>query len=825
MWKKLKNTLFEGTVEVPMPMAGRFKSHDMVYYQWTPNPDATYKKLDTLIESFHGLLNDSLFKNFKEGQEVTSIELYSENKRSTYIVGFPSSQHEYFAERLRYAYKGSGINPMEDARKSFTMGLTSMAGLCLKEHAFRALNLKMNGEFTEALLNAYDLVQDGEKLWTQILLEPLDSDATAELNEKYQMYLEGEEVIAGVGAGLLLAKGLRKLSDVPKNLVLDELGQKPAGKSKTPRLPQSEQKACQNIFRAEIRLAAQSNTIARRNLLINSVVNAFKTMNGDNQWKLESIVRKVANLDSMNQRKMPPFGSSVILCHDEVKAFYQTPTKDMESETLEIMTPEEKGIDKRLMREGIIIGHPPHDESLLVRIPVKDHDDGAKVRAWISSPGGGKSTQIEAFTEGAAQLGHGFAVYDGKDGVMFHRTLSTMSAQHNEERFEIIDYENEKRPPMFNFSALGGEGQSAGSMFAELFELLFSGKDLITSKSFAIKAAQSVFSDPMSTFLEFIQMMRDDAFRKTFVPKLKKTKPDLYLWWKQEFPKISDTELNRMVRPILDRMENDILYNEKMSSILCGRGGQIQYYKWMQDSKLVFVNAPLGCFTEPELKFIMAMHNFASWNATLSRRKITQSGVRAPLFHLIFDEPQNYMDATPTIQTAIAKARAYSVSYNFFIQEAEQIIEKSPSLWKCIMGMSPMLMIGPVSENTAKLVSKELDVKVDDILRIKQLPYHWWYKAYADKAAVPSQIIKAVTPIDKLKPPIPLQDRTRLKEKNAIKFGPQTVKDIQQDISARNFKMTVDEYKKLLASYDQEENGEEGVEWDESDEAVTNGKK
>lgn len=811
-----KEKLFKGTVEVPVPMAGRFKVHDMRYYQWSPNKDATYKKLDTLIEAFHGLYNDNLLKNFKEGQEVTSLELYSEKKQSYYIVGFPTSQHDYFAERFRYTYRGSGITPLEKKEMSFTTGETLISSLRLRGHSFKSLNLKMNGEFTEALLNAYDLVKEDEKLWMQILLEPADNTETCiELSEKYQMYLSGEDVINGVGAGILLAKGLKHLSDIPKNFVKSEFMEADNTPTvKIPKLTASEVKMNQNLFRVAVRIAVQSSTASRRSLLFHSVVNAFKTMNGDNQWEVESIIRKEKAIELMNQRRMPPFGGSLLLCHDEVKTFYQTPTKDMESETLQIMTPEEKGIDKRLLKEGIVIGMAPHDEQVQIHIPVKDHDDGAKVRAWISSPGGGKSTQIEAFTEGAASLGHGFAVYDGKDGVMFHRTLSTLSKSHNEERFEIIDYENEKRPPIFNFDALGGEGQTAGSMFAELFELLFSGRDLVTSKSFAIKAAQSSFSDPMNTFLEFILLMRDGDFRKSFIPRLKKTKPDLYLWWKQEFPKISENELNRMVRPILDRMENDILYSDRMSPLLCGRGGQIQYYKWMQEGKLVFVNAPLGYFSEPELKFIMALHNFASWNAILSRRKITQAGIRAPLFHLIFDEPQNYMDATPTIQTAIAKARAYSVSYNFFIQEAEQIIEKSPSLWKCIMGMSPMLMIGPVSENTAKLVSKELGVSVDDILKIKQLPYHWWYKGYADKAAVPSQIIKAVTPIDKLKPAIPLVDRNTLKQTHALKYGPMRREEIQEDISARNFKLSVTEYRNLLASYEKEDTGEEGVLWE-----------
>lgn len=810
MFKKVRSYL-NSEIEIPVP--SRFKPRDFTYYQWYPNQDTNYKKLDTFIEALHGLYHDGIWHNLTKGQEVTSIELYSENKRSTYIVGFPRAHHQYLAERLRYTYRGSGINKLDAPVEVTTLDDVAMVALKFKHHSFKSLNTNIKGEFTEALLNAHDLVDEGEVIWTQILVQPADSmEVQEDLYQKYQMYLNGEDVIPGVGVGQLIGKGLKGLADAPKKM-LEQYASEEIEERKVSKLPLTEQKLNQNMFRVAIQILVKSPFPTRQTFLTNNVVNAFKVLNADNSFKITRRIKKASQLESFNTRKISALSDPLILSHNELRVLYQTPTKDMESETLEIMTPEEKGIDKRLTKEGIVIGHAPHDESILVRIPVKDHDDGAKVRAWIASPGGGKSTQIEAFTEGAASLGHGFACYDGKDGVMFHRTLSTLSAQHNEERFEIIDYENEHRPAMFNFDALGGEGQSAGSMFAELFTLLFSGKDLITSKSFAIKCAQSVFSDPMSTFLEFIQMMRDADFRNSFIPKLRKTNPDMYLWWKQEFPKISDSELQRMIRPILDRMENDILYNSKMSSILCGRGGIINYYKWMQAGKLVFVNAPLGCFTEPELKFIMALHNFASWNATLSRRKITQSGTRARLFHLIYDEPQNYMDATPTIQTAIAKARAYSVSYNFFIQEAEQIIEKSPSLWKTIMGMSPMLMIGPVSENTARLLTKELDVSVDDILRIKQLPYHWWYKGYAGKAAVKSQIIKAVTPIDLRKPPQPLVDRSQLKRDHAYKYGRMTAQEIQEDISARNFKLSVSEYRKLLASYDKEDSQEEGVEW------------
>lgn len=801
-----------------MDVLGRFKAHPMVFYQFAPNLSGNAKAIDLLLDALHGTLRDSLYHQLVHGQEVTSYELYAENQRASYFLGLPAVYADFLLDAFKHAYKGSGFQQVERPIGPFSVGSTAVARLTLSRHPFHALAMDAGSRLTSALLRVCDSLSREERLWVQVLLQPLDSTWQDDFFEAYQRYLEGEEVTNGVGVGLLLAKGIRALSDVPRSMMTDALGvdEDKKKKARVRQLKLTERKLQRPGFRVCVRLAASSPNALRRQSLLSSLTNAFRTTNADNEWKLAGVWRKEAFLRQMQERRMPPFDNSVILCDEEVKAFFLMPGDEEEIASLTQMKPEETRVDPRITKGGIHIGYTVEfgKQGVPVYIPVSENDDAAKVRLWIGPPGAGKSTQAEVFCNGAARLGHGFAAYDAKDGLLFRRLLSVLSRDIDERRFVILDYENEERPPVFNFNALGGEAKTAGAMFVELFEILFNGQHLTTSKSFAVKCAHSVFSDPTSTFLEFIRIMRDEDFRKQFLPKLKARNPDLYLWWKREFPRISEGELQRMVQPILDRMENDVLYNTRMANILCGRGGRINYEKWMNEGKIVLVNIPLGHFTEPELRFLMALHNFASWNAILKRRRITQAGKKPRPFHLVFDEPQLYMDATPTIQTAIAKARAYGVSYNFFIQEAEQVIERSPSLWRCILGMAPMLMVGPVSEYTAKQLQAELGVPFSEILKLKELPYHWWYKGYAGKAAVKPIIIKSLPPLHET------TDRTRLYRELVCLYGPYTAKQIQEDISARNYNLTVQEYKKMLAAYENEE--EEGVEWD--DEAETSEK-
>src|SRR5205085_7577939 len=187
---------------------------------------------------------------------------------------------------------------------------------------------------------------------------------------------------------------------------------------------------------------------------------------------------------------------------------------------------------------GIHIATTIHsEEPWPVHFSTAHPDDTARIKLFVASPGGGKSTIIEQMVWEGAKKGFGCAVFDIADGRLYERIIEILPDYAD--KIVSIDYTDEDRPPAFNFSALGGNDEDRGMIFAEFFEALFKTDDLARTQSYLNKAALSIFSDSNATLLEFIQMLRDPDYRNAVIPTLRVKQPDLYLWWMREFPKIS----------------------------------------------------------------------------------------------------------------------------------------------------------------------------------------------------------------------------------------------------------------------------------------------
>jgi hypothetical protein len=262
------------------------------------------------------------------------------------------------------------------------------------------------------------------------------------------------------------------------------------------------------------------------------------------------------------------------------------------------------------------------------------------------------------------------------------------------------------------------------------------------------------------------------------------------------------------------RLDN-FLYNKKMRNILCQKGGNMNPTQWMNEGKIVIFNLSNGTFTEAEQRMLMALHNMMFWNATLAREEKTKKGIEPKPFHLIYDEPQTYINATPMFSRAISKARKYRVSLSFFIQEAEQIIKEAPALWKEILGMSPHLMIGPVSETTAKHVQKELGVSVEEIMAIKNHKFYWLLKTYVNKEAVKPVVVKTCPPRHQ-RELLNSSHVEEVKAKSRALFCQLPKEELNADITARSMGITLEEYYKKLSEEDDVEVEEtaENLEWE-----------
>lgn len=809
-WPERFHTWRNEPVRIPIPWGGSrggsLKKPKTVIYEVLPSLNHENKGLETLINSFNMLFDTN--RVVIDRKEAFGLEIYADKDRVSYHIVLPEQHNSFLYPRVQDTFKGSGFSRVEhSSARDFTSAFGEHSHaftLQLKEHAFLPLNMETKPQMFEQLVSVLDNLESDEQVFVQMLLQPTDDRWQESFQETYQSWLKGESTGKNFGPKemlQLIAKSfLHAVRNFGRNLLREEEEQHERRRN----LQSVTKKLKQPGFKTSIRAVINTKEAPRRGHITRAITSSFRTLAKDNDFVSKSVFLKKRAIEQIKERKMPLITiNNQILCTNEVVNLYKLPTGELPSTKLKRMTPEEKQVDEKITKKGMLLGKSVHqDDPKDIRLSVMHDDDMARIKLAIASPGGGKSTIIEQMVYEAKRHGHGAAIFDVADGQLYERIIKMLPEYQDD--IVCVDYTDEEWRPAFNFDALGGTPATRGMIFAEFFEVMFKTENLTRAQSYLVKTALTVFSQSDTTLLEFLMVLRDKDYRNTFLDRIRANQPDLFLWWKTEVPKISEGRWNEIVAPIITRLDS-FLYTQ-MKDILCQKGGKLTPTKWMDEGKIVVFNMSNGVFTEPEVRVLMSLHNYMFWNATLAREKMTRNGIRPRMFHLFYDEPQTYMGATPMFSRAISKARKYKVSVNFFVQEAEQVIKEASELWKEILGMSPHMLIGPVSEFTAKAVSKELDMSVEEILAIKKHKFHWILKTYADKEAVSPVVFKAVLPRDH-KDRAEVTDVSHaeiIKKRWRKHFSTMPSHELQKDISARNMGMTREEYEAAIRSFQQE---------------------
>lgn len=787
---------------------GILKVHDYVSYRIAPTTDNNNAELGTLIKSFYSIRNDQLFKALRGGQPVIAFELYADHNTSFYLYTVPARHKILMKERIQAAFKGAGVK--EHTHKGWPFEEdppdTLIATLNLTKNPIFPLQLG-DTMICKDMLHVTEELREGEKAFVQILIEPILDSWQEDLEKTYEAYLRGDPVADGnwlqAGGRMLDSSITRWVNTIGKQKQSERPSQK-----KHRQINDFHKKIRQSGFHVAVRLAVQAKDYGRRNDIIEGLAGSFKATNYYNNWRLSGVLFKKAALMSIQRRQMPLMSSHNLLCEDELKGLLCFPTKDIKTKRLERMVPDEEHVDQRITSAIIPVGYSIEYDSRgkEVGFSIANPDTAAKARLWIAPPGSGKSTAVKVFMQGALAVGHGGSIFDVADGRLYLEAIECTPPERRD-KLVLVDFANQEYPHVFNFSSLGTDADTIGMMFAEFFEIFFHTASYARMNSFLQKSAITVFTDPDSTFLELILMMRDEDYRRKFLPKIRKTHPDLYLWWKSEFPKIAKSEamINEILQPILYRLDN-LQYNKRIAPIFCGRGGRLEIAKWMNEGRWILYNLSNGVFLETEQRMLMSFLNYAYWTATLSREAMLQRKQEPILHHKMYDEPQTYMTATPVFELSISKSRKYRVSDNFLIQNPTQVIKRDPALWSQIIGMNPHILVGGGLDNDGlKEMASILKISKEELAQLESLEYHWYFKTYVGKESLKPFIFNAKGMLPKSYGPDPA-----LQQKWRRILAPKTVDEHREDISARNLKLTVQEYRELLESYEHKEE-EEGV--------------
>lgn len=783
-----------------------FKAHDYVSFKVAPSVDNTNEHMDTLIKAFHSVRNDRMFKHFKGGgQPVVALEFYADSKKSFYMYTVPEAQKYLFKEKLNGTFKGAGIKEYQHLMWPFNFCSNDMlvATINLSKPPMFPIRMK-DSSIAKDFLGVMEGLQPNERAFVQILLEPLEDGWQSELEGIYEKYLQGESVDS---IGSILRTGGKKLDKSISNFGRHFSKEKTDIISRRHReIKEFGTKCRQSAFNVVVRVVVESSTFNRRNDIVEGVASAFKTSADHNTWTLSPVIRKQAAMETIQARRIPLLNANNILCDDEVKGLLNFPTKDVVTNRLERMRPDEESVDQRITRSIIPVGYSIEFDSRGTEIgfSIANPDTASKARLWIAPPGSGKSTAVKLFMQGAIAAGHGGSIFDVADGRLYLESIESTDPRHRG-KLVLVDFANTRYPHVFNFSSLGQDADSIGMMFAEFFEIFYKTASYQRMNSFLQKSAITTFTDPDASFLELILLMRDEDFRKKFLPTLKAKDPDLFLWWKSEFPKLmkSDAQANEILGPIIYRLDQ-MQYNKRIAPIFCGRGGKLDIANWMNQGFWVLYNLSNGVFLETEQRMLMSFLNYAYWSATLSREGMLQAKKDPIIHHKMYDEPQTYMTATPVFELSISKSRKYRVSDNFLIQNPTQVIKKDAALWNQIIGMNPHILVGGGLDNDGlKEMAGILKITKDELAKLENLEYHWYFKTYVGKEALKPFIFNANGMVAKDYGPDPA-----LQQRWQSNLAPKTYEEHRRDISARNLKLSVDEYDKLLESYETPDEGE-----------------
>ncbi len=787
---------------------GIFKTHTYCSFRVAPTTDNNNEGIDRLIKAFLSITNTQILKNFRGGQPVVALEILATHERIYYMMTVPTQYKSMMKEKIQSAFPGGGIKEHEETDWPFTPldKDTLIAVIQTKKDSFFPILMGKDESIAEELMHTLEELQKEEKAFIQILLEPAENGWQDELEKAYESYLNGNH--SGASRGFLQGGG-KKLDEFLTGMVasFSEGDGNGHGYRKHREVKDLRTKIRQSGFHVAVRLLSKAKSYERRNDIIEGVAGAFKTVSGENLWELAPVFRKESVYESVQLRKMPILGSVSLLCEDEVKSLWRLPTKEVQTRKLERMTPDEEYVDERLTKNIIPIGRSVEfdSEGKEVGFSITNADTSSKSKLVIAPPGSGKTTMVKRFMQGALDVGHGGSIFDVADGQLYYGSIECTQPKYRD-KLVLVNFANERYPHVFNFNSLGSDADTIGAMFAEFFEIFYKTASNYRMNSILRKASMTNFTNPDNSFLELIMLMKDEDFRKSFLPTIRKENPDLFLWWKQEFPKIakSDSAMQEILQPILYRLD-ELQYNKRLGPLFCGKGGKLEIFKWMNEGKWVLYNLSGGVFLENEQRMMMAFLNYAYWIATLQRERMLQNGIEPVIHHKIYDEPQTYMTATPVTKLSISKSRKYRVSDNFFIQNPSQLIEQDKALWQQIIGMNPHILIGGgLDDDNLKIISRNLNIAEQDLKQIEQLEYHWYMKTYVGKEAIKPFIVNAAGM------PKTYGDDPNLVVKWRQYLAPRTTEEVRKDISARGLRLSIQEYDKLLASYENDA-GEEGV--------------
>ena len=702
-------------LQVQIPKNAVARSSDIDAKDHIQSMKQNIELMNQVYKNFYAIFDEG-WKNKEFGNNAISMEILVEKEVIKFILWVPSDHLMTVEKMIASFYTGAIVENIRqpkilEAGKYFAGGeftLTKDSVHPLKTYE------SFEADPMDSILSAFSNISRDEKVWIQILVEPLHENWLKKMRKTADDIKEGKKK-------LWFWWIIQKLRDSSKKETSEKEQKEKKHSFSQQQLSDFDKKMDDELFRVKIRTIATSPDKQRPRKIIDDISRLFNQYNyiGLNTLKfnkaqdLQTFARhyslRILYPDTSLLTNILKFNPSTVLNIKELSSiihfphgrFNQNPRIAWQKFKV-IPAPDD------LPSEGIVVGYNNYwGVKREIRITDKDRFRHIYI---LGQTGTGKSTIMLTQAIDDMDNGRGFTFIDPHG-----EAVEFLLRHFPKERIDDLiyfDLWNTAYPIGLNPLEVSPDDSDEKDVvtndLVEMFIQMY-GHEIFGPRiqDYFRNACLLLMDQPEGgTIVDIMRLFTDEAFAEAKIRNLKD--PVVAAWWNKTYKKMGDREKAEII-PFIQAKFWPFTTGVYVRNIIGQSKSAFKMYDAMQQKKIILMNLAKGISGEETSKLIGKIIAMQVKLSALKRAKIEEKD-RVP-HYLYVDEFQNYV--SQSFESIMSEARKYRLGLVVAHQYTDQL--KQGGLWgeldlsKTIFGNIGNMFVYKVGAPDAEFLAKEFE--------------------------------------------------------------------------------------------------------------------
>ena len=702
-------------LQVQIPKNAVARSSDIDAKDHIQSMKQNIELMNQVYKNFYAIFDEG-WKNKEFGNNAISMEILVEKEVIKFILWVPNDHLMTVEKMIASFYTGAIVENIRqpkilEAGKYFAGGeftLTKDSVHPLKTYE------SFEADPMDSILSAFSNISRDEKVWIQILVEPLHENWLKKMRKTADDIKEGKKKIWFWWI-------IQKLRDSGKKETSEKEQKEKKHSFSQQQLSDFDKKMDDELFRVKIRTIATSPDKQRPRKIIDDISRLFNQYNyiGLNTLKfnkaqdLQTFARhyslRILYPDTSLLTNILKFNPSTVLNIKELSSiihfphgrFNQNPRIAWQKFKV-IPAPDD------LPSEGIVVGYNNYwGVKREIRITDKDRFRHIYI---LGQTGTGKSTIMLTQAIDDMDNGRGFTFIDPHG-----EAVEFLLRHFPKERIDDLiyfDLWNTAYPIGLNPLEVSPDDSDEKDVvtndLVEMFIQMY-GHEIFGPRiqDYFRNACLLLMDQPEGgTIVDIMRLFTDEAFAEAKIRNLKD--PVVAAWWNKTYKKMGDREKAEII-PFIQAKFWPFTTGVYVRNIIGQSKSAFKMYDAMQQKKIILMNLAKGISGEETSKLIGKIIAMQVKLSALKRAKIEEKD-RVP-HYLYVDEFQNYV--SQSFESIMSEARKYRLGLVVAHQYTDQL--KQGGLWgeldlsKTIFGNIGNMFVYKVGAPDAEFLAKEFE--------------------------------------------------------------------------------------------------------------------